>query len=104
MNLFTRYNRIIMLVTVLIFLISSIVYYFLLDYVLLNQVDQVLSHKKIRIENFVSVNSSLPIPDRLGEVQVSYIPVSKPVDGLHSFVTLYDSIKIKMPHSGNLFS
>ena len=95
MNLFTRYNRIIMLVTVLIFLISSIVYYFLLDYVLLSQVDQVLSHKKTRMENFVSANGSLPIPDRLGEVQVSYTPVSKPVDGLHSFVTLYDSIENK---------
>jgi signal transduction histidine kinase len=84
-----------MVVTVLIFVISSIVYYFLLDQVLLSQVDQVLSHKKTRMENFVSATGSLPIPDNIGEVKVSFIPLSKPVVELHSFVTLYDSIENK---------
>lgn len=95
MKLFTRYNRIIFLVTVLIFVISGIFFYFLMDYVLLAQVDRVLSHKKTRMENFASVNGAMPIPDNIGEVDVSYIPVSKPVKDVHSFVTLYDSIENK---------
>ena len=84
-----------MVVTVLIFVISSIVYYFLIDQVLLSQVDLVLSHKKTRMENFVSATGSLPIPDNIGEVKVSFISLSKPVDEFHSFVTLYDSIENK---------
>jgi signal transduction histidine kinase len=66
-----------------------------MDYVLLNQVDRVLSHKKTRMENFASANGAMPIPDNIGEVDVSYIPVSKPVNDVHSFVTLYDSFENK---------
>ncbi|MCW3093926.1 MAG: integral rane sensor signal transduction histidine kinase [Ferruginibacter sp.] len=93
MKLFTRYNRIIMLMAVLIFLISGIAYYFLLDYILLQEIDEVLSHKKTRMETFVRITGSLPVPDRLGEVQVSYTPVPTAIKELHSFATLYDSIE-----------
>src|ERR1700712_2153194 len=94
MTLFTRYNRIMMLVTVLIFLLTSLVYYFLLNYVLLRQIDEVLSHRKIRMENFVQARGILPV-EQLGEVQVFYEPVMKPVAEYRSFVTLYDSIENK---------
>jgi signal transduction histidine kinase len=83
-----------MLITALIFLLSSLVYYFLLDYVLLKQVDDVLSHRKIRMENFVLAHGTLPV-EQLGEVQVFYSSVSKPVTEYRSFVTLYDSIEHK---------
>src|SRR5436305_4872676 len=94
MTLFTRYNRIMMLITALIFILSSLVYYFLLNYVLIQQIDEVLSHRKIRMENFVHAKGSLPL-EQLGEVQVSYTPVTKPVTEYRSFVTLYDSLENK---------
>jgi signal transduction histidine kinase len=93
MKLYTRYNRVIMLITVLIFLISSIAYYFLLDYILHEEVDEVLAHRKTRTENFVSTTGTLPIPDRMGEVRVRYDLVPMPINEYHSIVTLYDSIE-----------
>jgi signal transduction histidine kinase len=95
MKLFTLYNRIIMLITVLIFLLSSIVYYFLLDYILLKEVDEVLIHRKARMENFARVTGNVPVPDRMGEVQVSFVQVSKPVKQAYSYATLFDSIDNK---------
>src|SRR5258706_9026292 len=95
MKLFTRYNRIVMLITVMIFLVSSIVYYFLVDYILRQEVDEVFSHRKARTENYVRTTGELPMPDRMGEVRVTYTAVPAPVKEQHSFVTLYDSIENK---------
>jgi signal transduction histidine kinase len=95
MNLFTRYNRIVLLMTVIIFLVSSIVYYFLLDYILLKQVDEVLSHRKTRMEAFARANGHLPVADHMGEVRVDYTVVSRPTAEVHSFATLYDSTENK---------
>ena len=96
MKLFTRYNRFMMLVTVLIFLLSSIIYYFLLDIILIQDVDEVLNHRKARMERFVRETGSLPIPDRMGEVRVSYTLVQQPITGIHSsLVSLFDSFDKK---------
>ena len=95
MKLFTRYNRIILLITVLLFLISSIAYYILLDHILLKEVDEVLSHRRTRMEIYARTTGNLPVADRMGEVRVSYLPVPKPVKKLHSIVTLYDSLENK---------
>src|SRR5882672_712224 len=96
MKLFTRYNRIMLLVTVLIFLLSSIIYYFLLDYILIQEVDEVLNHRKARMERFARETGNLPIADRMGEVRVTYALVQQPMTGIHSsFVNLYDSFENK---------
>ena len=95
MKLFTRYNRIVMLITVLIFLISSIVYYFLLDIILRQEVDEVFSHRRARTENYVLATGELPMPDRMGEVRVTYTAVPEPIKEQHSYVTRYDSLENK---------
>jgi signal transduction histidine kinase len=94
MKLFARYNRIFIPLAVLVFLISSIIYYFLLNYILLKEVDEVLSHRRIRMENFVRARGTLPA-DRMGEVLVYYTFLTKPIAEVRSFVTLYDSIEKK---------
>ncbi|MDB5232257.1 MAG: integral rane sensor signal transduction histidine kinase [Chitinophagaceae bacterium] len=80
-----------MLVTVLTFLISSIVYYFLLDYILLKEVDEVLNHRKTRMESYVHATGNLPVADHMGEVQVNYTLVSRPAKDVLTFITLFDS-------------
>ena len=88
MKLFTRYNRIVLLVMVFVFLLSSIIYYFLLNYILIKEVDEVLTHRKIRMERYVSQTGHLPVPDRMGEVRIDYTLVKQPITGIHSsFVT-----------------
>src|SRR3984893_9143859 len=92
MKLFTRYNRVILLVMVLVFLLSGIVYYFLLNYILIREVDEELNNRIAKIEHFVRQAGHLPVPDDMGEVQVQYALVQQPTTGIHSsLVNLYDS-------------
>lgn len=92
MKLFTRYNRIILLLMVLVFVLWSIIYYFLLNYILILEVDEVLNHRIARMERFVQKTGNLPMPDRMGEVRVDYTLVKHPITGIQSsFVNLFDS-------------
>lgn len=94
MKLFTRYNRIILLVVVTVFLLWSIVYYFLLKSILIHEVDEVMSHRKTRTERFVQQTGHLPVLDRMGEVRVNYTLVKYPIKGIQSsFENLYDSLE-----------
>ena len=94
MKLFTRYNQIVLLVMVFVFLLSSILYYFLLNHILIKEVDEVMTHRKIRTERYVKQTGHLPMPDRMGEVRIDYTLVKQPITGIHSsFVKAYDSIE-----------
>jgi signal transduction histidine kinase len=94
MKLFTRYNRIVLLVTVVVFLLSSILYYFLLNYILTQEVDEVLRHKKVRMDRFLQETGHLPVQDRMGEVRVYYTLAKQPIKGVQfSFVQAYDSLE-----------
>lgn len=96
MKLFARYNRIILQATVTIFFISSLLYFFLMNYILTLEVDEVLHHRKARMERYVSQHGRLPAPDRMGEVRVDYTIVQQPIDGIQlSYVNLFDSIEMK---------
>ena len=94
MKLFTRYNQIVLLVMVVVFLLSSILYYFLLNHILIKEVDEVMTHRKIRTERYVERTGQLPVLDRMGEVRIDYTLVKEPMTGIHtSFVKGYDSIE-----------
>jgi signal transduction histidine kinase len=93
MKLFSRYNRIVLLVLVCLFLLSSVIYYFLLDYILIQEVDEVMTHRKIRTENYVRTTGHMPPADRMGEVRINYTVVERPIKEVFSFETAYDSIE-----------
>src|ERR1700712_4457823 len=94
MKLFTRYNRIILPVMIFVFVLWSIIYYFLLNYILILEVDEVMNHRIARMEHFVQQTGHLPVPDRMGEVRVDYTLVKYPINGIQSsFINLYDSIE-----------
>jgi signal transduction histidine kinase len=57
---------------VVIFLLSSVAYYFLLRFVLIHELDEVLYDKKEKIERFVKINGKLPSFRDLDEFVISY--------------------------------
>jgi signal transduction histidine kinase len=75
MKLFTKYSRINLLTTVLIFLLASLSYYFLLRYVLINQVDKDLRIEEDEIQTYVSRNGKLPEVIEIKEQPITYLPV-----------------------------
>jgi len=62
MNLFTRYFRINLLATVIIFILASLAFYFLLWFVSIAQVDEDLKIEQREIETYVQKYNRPPEP------------------------------------------
>src|SRR6478672_1504092 len=60
MKLFTKYSRINVMATVIIFLIATIAFYFTLKIVLVNQIDEDLKIEEREIEAYVKEHNQLP--------------------------------------------
>jgi signal transduction histidine kinase len=73
MKLFTRYNRINLLATVIIFLLSGISFYFLLRFILVGQVDEDLKIEQQEINNYVSKYDALPEVIPVKDQHISYV-------------------------------
>ncbi|MEO6314100.1 MAG: HAMP domain-containing sensor histidine kinase [Chitinophagaceae bacterium] len=76
MKLFTKYNRINLLATIIVFVLSGIAYFFLLRFILINQVDEDLKIEQHEIENYVSKYRSLPEVIAVKDQQISYVAVN----------------------------
>src|ERR1700741_743715 len=74
MKLFAKYNRLNLVLMVGIFILTSIGYYFLLRYVLIEELDEDLLEKKQKIEQYVIIKNSLPVFDNLDDINVFYAP------------------------------
>jgi two-component system, OmpR family, sensor histidine kinase QseC len=72
MNLFTRYFRINLLATVIIFLLASLAFYFLLWYVSIRQVDEDLKIEQREIETYVEKYNRPPEPVNVKDQNISY--------------------------------
>ncbi len=72
MKLFTRYFRINLLATMLIFLLASIAFYFLLWYVMIGQVDDDLKIEQREIETYVSKYHRAPEPIIVKDQRTSF--------------------------------
>lgn len=79
MKLFTKYNRITIITSILIFLGGCIAFYFVLDYVLVEQLDEVLETEQAEIVKFVEKHNSLPEIINTNDQQVYFAEVGKPV-------------------------
>ena len=60
MKLFTRYNRINIAATIFIFVIGSVAFYFVLQYVLIRQLDDTLRSEQQEIIEYVTAHHQLP--------------------------------------------
>jgi len=72
MKLFTKYNRINLLTTIVIFLLSAAAFYFAIRYILINQVDNDLRIEEREIETYLSEHGALPEPIPVKEQKISY--------------------------------
>lgn len=72
MKLFTRYFRINLLATLLIFLLASIAFYFLLWWVMIRQVDEDLKIEQREIETYVGKYQRPPEPITVKDQRISY--------------------------------
>jgi signal transduction histidine kinase len=72
MKLFTKYSRINLLATIIIFLLSSIAFYFAIRYILINQVDEDLRIEEHEIETYVSEHNTLPEPIPVKDQKINY--------------------------------
>ena len=74
MKLFTKYSRINVLATVVIFLIASTAFYFTLHFVLLNQIDKDLKIEEHEIESYVQEHHQLPETIPVKDQMIRYQP------------------------------
>ncbi|MBN9299010.1 MAG: HAMP domain-containing histidine kinase [Filimonas sp.] len=76
MKLFSKYNRISLLTTVIIFLLSSIAFYFLLRYLLVEQVDENLEIEQREIQSYVKLHNKFPETIQVKDQLTDYAAVS----------------------------
>src|SRR5664279_4930628 len=72
MKLFTRYFRINLLATLLIFILASIAFYYLLWYVMISQVDEDLKIEQREIETYIAKYNHPPEPITVKDQRISY--------------------------------
>jgi signal transduction histidine kinase len=72
MKLFTRYFRINLVATLFIFLLASIAFYFLLWWVMINQVDEDLKIEQREIVTYVSKYNRAPEPITVKDQRITY--------------------------------
>ncbi|MBE9583483.1 HAMP domain-containing histidine kinase [Mucilaginibacter sp. JRF] len=60
MKLLTRYNRLTIMVTIMIMVVAAVVYYFTITLVLSKQVDKALIVEENEVQEYVAVNNALP--------------------------------------------
>lgn len=73
MKLLARYNRANIIATVIVLLLSGLCYYFVIRYVLLNQLDDDLKVEEQEIVDYAKTNNSLPNPSTYKDQQISFI-------------------------------
>jgi len=76
MKLFTRYNRINLIATVTVFLLSGIAFYFLLNYILVDQVDEDLKIEQHEIETYAAKYGRAPEIIKVKDQHIAYIAVN----------------------------
>ncbi|MEO8819287.1 MAG: HAMP domain-containing sensor histidine kinase [Ginsengibacter sp.] len=76
MKLIAKYNRVNIPITIFVLLISSVAYYFILHFVLLNQVDKDLRVEQQEIIHHIKVNGTLPATSNYKDRQIKFQPTN----------------------------
>src|ERR1700730_17776459 len=72
MKLFTKYNRINTVIMVTFFLLSGLTYYFLMNYLILKELDQRLGKIETQVRNYTEKYKMFPQRPSLGDLRVNY--------------------------------
>lgn len=79
MKLFTRYNRVNITTTIITFVVGSIAFYFVLNYVLTSQLDRGLHVEQTEIVDFVNEHKRIPDPLTTKHQWTEYATVTEPI-------------------------
>lgn len=97
MKLFAEYNRLNLTVIVAVLLLAGVVYYVLLNHILIHELDEDLMEKRQKIEAYAAKHAALPAFEDLDDVQVFYAQVPSPVEESQpAFVGRYDPEEAKI--------
>lgn len=80
MKLLTKYNRVNLLATILVFVVAGLCFYFILQHVLVSQLDDDLKTEEQEIINFVKQRNKLPASADYPDKQVVIVQTVLPVD------------------------
>ncbi|MDO9373046.1 MAG: HAMP domain-containing sensor histidine kinase [Ferruginibacter sp.] len=80
MKMFTRYSRLNLGSSIIIFLVGCSAFYFVLDHVLTQEINQVLNSEKEEITHFVKTHNSLPEITNTRDQQVYFSQAELPVE------------------------
>src|SRR5580765_4731160 len=90
MKLQAQYNRISVVSSIIVLLIAAIGYYFLLHYVLTEQLDETLRVEQVEIQDFVRTNHSLPPATTYHDQKIEFKKAEKSFPQGFSTLTLFD--------------
>lgn len=76
MKLLDKYNRISLVITILVIVVTGIVYYFTISYILTDQVDKDLVVEENEIFEYVTINKRLPQVFKSDDLKISFRPVT----------------------------
>src|ERR1700753_43493 len=79
MRLFTKYNRVSIMASILALLLGSVGYYFAVRYVLLSELDDDLTIEEAEINDFVRTRNQLPEAANYGEQPIFFQKTDHPV-------------------------
>ena len=90
MKLQAQYNKISIASTILVLLISGAGYYFLLQYVLKDQLDETLRVEQVEIQDFIQTNHSLPPATTYKDQRIEFKRSDKALPQSFRTLMLYD--------------
>ncbi|UAY51250.1 sensor histidine kinase [Ferruginibacter albus] len=91
MKLSARYNRISIITAIIVLLASSVCYYAIIRYALINQLDQDLQIEEQEVFDFVKINHALPTPSNYEDQQISFELLTQSVQRKFSSRYIFDS-------------
>ncbi|MEO8405676.1 MAG: HAMP domain-containing sensor histidine kinase [Chitinophagaceae bacterium] len=91
MKLQTQYSRATIISSIVVLLIAGIGYYFLLHYVLTQQLDETLHVEEVEIIDYIQKNQSLPEATTFQDQRTSFRKVSNPIVRHFTTLMLVDS-------------
>ncbi len=89
MKLFTKYNRINVVASILIFFVGCLAFYAVLNYVLIRQLDKTLRSEQSEILQYAKEHTELPEIVNTNEQEINFIPIVVPISK-----SIYSSDKV----------
>ncbi|HEY5407844.1 MAG TPA: HAMP domain-containing sensor histidine kinase [Ginsengibacter sp.] len=95
MKLISKYNRVNVIATIIVLLLSAVVYYFVIEKALVHQLDKNLVVEEKEITDYIKENDLLPEPSDSKEEQELYTPVND-----EKVLRKFSSIELYNAHHG----